>query len=156
MSLMEEPTREAASAALDQYKKLIKPIKQREAKYCEKVGATTTVQFSRKVIANLDFMRKLSSTMSKESRGSESAAPSVAHDSNISDLSKSDVSSVSTVSQASCPLLMPNSSANNTETGNRLRTVLRLIHAPQTPPDRTQSPNLSQIECPPPLRNFVS
>ena len=103
MSLMEEPTREAASAALDQYKKLIKPIKQREAKYCEKVGATTTVQFSRKVIANLDFMRKLSSNMSKESRGYEPAAPSVAQDSNISDLSKSDVSSVSTVSQVSCP-----------------------------------------------------
>ena len=94
---------EAASAALDQYKKLIKPIKQREAKYCEKVGATTTVQFSRKVIANLDFMRKLSSNMSKESRGYEPAAPSVAQDSNISDLSKSDVSSVSTVSQVSCP-----------------------------------------------------
>jgi hypothetical protein len=86
---------EAANSALEQYRKLINPFKHREARYSEKVGPATGNHFSSKVIANIDFLKKLSSDMSVQS--TQSCPKSTADHSNGSKVSNSTTSTVSEV-----------------------------------------------------------
>ena len=89
---------DAANAALAQYRKRINPFQQREKKYRDKVGPATGDQFSRKVIANLDFMKKLSSDMKSVQSTSSSNQDKVT---TAFDSSQSTASSVSVPSQVS-------------------------------------------------------
>ena len=99
---------DAVYIALQEYRQSLYPFTQREARYREQVGPATSVQFSTKVIANLEFMKKLSTDMSgksvasateqnSQSGQSTETAPSKAAPSN------STTSSVSEVSQATMP-----------------------------------------------------
>ena len=96
----------AAHAALEQYRKLLHPFQQREARYRDKVGPAKGAHFSRKVIANLDFMKKLSSDISTQSMASN---PSSRAHSTTSYASNSTTSSVSAPSQVLPPIIQPES-----------------------------------------------
>lgn len=89
---------EAAHAALEQYRKLINPFTQCKERYREKVGPVRGTQFSHKVIANLDFMKKMSTDLSVQSQKSNSSSQD---NSSTSQSSNSTASSVSAPSQGS-------------------------------------------------------
>jgi hypothetical protein len=57
--------KEAAQAALDAYRRRLYPFTQREAKFRAEVGAPPAIVLSKRVIANLDFIKNLSSPVSK-------------------------------------------------------------------------------------------
>ena len=95
--------------ALQEYRQSLYPFTLREARYREKVGPPTSVQFSPKVIANLEFMKKLSTDLSgksttsgitdQNSQGGQSTGTATSKPSP----SSSTTSSVSEVSQATRP-----------------------------------------------------
>ena len=101
----------AANAALEQYRKLINPFKQREERYREKVGPVSGPQFSHKVIANLDFMKKLSSDMSVQSQKSTSSSQNKSSSSQASTSTASSASEPSQVSHHRSPSHPANSPA---------------------------------------------
>jgi Mg2+ and Co2+ transporter CorA len=87
--------KEAAQQELDAYRRRLYPFTQREAKFREDVGPPPVVHLSKRVIANLDFIKRLSSDSTNEEK---SEAPTVTNDN-----SKSTTSSVSSVSQVTRP-----------------------------------------------------
>ena len=58
---------EAAYKAFEEYRTLLYPFRQREARYREKVGPAQSEKYNHKVIANLDFMRQISDNLKKQS-----------------------------------------------------------------------------------------
>ena len=92
--------KEVAQQALDDYRRRLYPFTQREAKFREDVGPPPVVHLSKRVIANLDFIKRLSS---QGSNGAEEKTDAQS-DSNIDNSTTG--SSVSSVSQATQP---PNS-----------------------------------------------
>ena len=100
---------DAVYIALQGYRQSLYPFTLREARYREQVGPATSVQLSTKVIANLDFMKKLSTEMSGNSTASATEHNSQAGQSaDTAATSKSvppfsTTSSVSDVSQATMP-----------------------------------------------------
>ena len=58
---------DAVYIALQEYRQSLYPFTLREARCRKQVGPATSVQFSTKVIANLEFMKKLSTDMSGKS-----------------------------------------------------------------------------------------
>ena len=96
--LLFPPTdKEAAQKALDAYRRRLYPFTQREAKFREDVGPPPVVHLSNRVIANLDFIKRLSTPGSKEVEESDSQTD------RKNEASESDASSVSSVSQATRP-----------------------------------------------------
>ena len=91
---------EAANDALEKYRKLINPFRHREERYSQKVGPVTGPQFSRKVIANIEFMKKLSSDMSVKSTHS---CPRSSDNSTAPPASTSTTSSVSASTKSNRP-----------------------------------------------------
>ena len=89
--------KEAAQQALDAYRRRLYPFTQREAKFREEVGPPPVVHLSKRVIANLDFIKKLSSL---DSKGAEK--PDAETDSKNENSTQTG-SSVSSVSQATRP-----------------------------------------------------
>ena len=57
--------KDAAQAALDAYRRRLYPFTQREAQFRADVGSPPAIVLSKRVIANLDFIKKLSSPASK-------------------------------------------------------------------------------------------
>ena len=108
---------DAANAALMQYRKRINPFQQREARYREKVGPATGDYFSRKVIANLEFMKKLSSDMSVQPTSSHPSSQDKS--TTASDSSHSTASSVSAPSQIFSPTIPPESGPHQEDDQNR-------------------------------------
>ena len=64
---------EAATLALESYRRRLYPFKQREEKFRESIGPPSSIQMSRSVIANLDFIKRLS-TSSQQSETSTNAS----------------------------------------------------------------------------------
>ncbi|KAI2507667.1 hypothetical protein MHU86_6760 [Fragilaria crotonensis] len=60
--LFTPPYTEAATLALEDYRRRLYPFTQREAQFRENVGPPPYIQFSKSVIANLDFIKRLSAT----------------------------------------------------------------------------------------------
>ena len=87
--------KEAAQQALDAYRRRLYPFTQREAKFREDVGPPPAVHLSNRVIANLDFIKRLSSDTNTEEKSA------VRTDNN--DNSETTASSVSSVSQVTRP-----------------------------------------------------
>lgn len=58
---------EAATKALDEYRKRLYPFTQREAQFRESIGPPPFIHMSKSVIANLEFIKRLSSTNSQSS-----------------------------------------------------------------------------------------
>ena len=56
---------EAASNALEIYRRRLYPFTQREAKFRDSVGPPPDIQMSRSIIANLDFIKRLSTSSQK-------------------------------------------------------------------------------------------
>jgi hypothetical protein len=91
---------QAANVALEEYRKRLYPFTQREARFRSDIGPPPTVHLSKHVIANIDFMKKLSSNppsgsplpIDQASNGASSA------DSFVSG------TTVSSVSQATIPI----------------------------------------------------
>ena len=54
--------KEAATEALEEYRRRLYPFTQREAKFREDVGPPPIIQYSKRVIANLDFIQRLSAS----------------------------------------------------------------------------------------------
>ena len=54
--------REAATIALEEYRRRLYPFNQREARFRESIGPPPFIQMSKSVIANLDFIKQLSSS----------------------------------------------------------------------------------------------
>jgi hypothetical protein len=89
--------KEVAQQALDDYRRRLYPFTQREAKFREDVGPPPVVHLSKRVIANLDFIKRLSSSASKGAEKSDAQTES------NNDNSSSTGSSVSSVSHATRP-----------------------------------------------------
>ena len=63
--------KEAAQQALDAYRRRLYPFTQREAKFCEDIGPPPVLHLSKRVIANLDFIKSLSSPSSNKADQTE-------------------------------------------------------------------------------------
>ena len=90
--------KEAAQQALDAYRRRLYPFTQREAKFREDVGPPSVVHLSKRVIANLDFIKRLSSPDSNDAAKSDAQTDSNNENSTLTG------SSVSSMSQATRPL----------------------------------------------------
>ena len=89
--------KEAAQQALNAYRRCLYPFTpQREAKFREDIGPPPVLHLSKRVIANLDFIKSLSSSTSNKAEQLEAQ-------SDTNDNSTSTASSVSSVSQATRP-----------------------------------------------------
>ena len=80
--LFTPPYTEAATVALEDYRRRLYPFTQREDQFRENVGPPPYIHFSKSVIANLDFIKHLSSnnnssSSSPISKGSEAEQSSV-------------------------------------------------------------------------------
>jgi hypothetical protein len=64
--------KEAAQSALEAYRRRLYPFTQKEAKFREEVGPPPTIVLSKRVIANLEFIKSLSSAASKVSKAKAS------------------------------------------------------------------------------------
>ena len=104
---------DAATAALEHYRRLLYPFTQREANFRSNVGPPPVVHLSKSVIANLAFMKRLSS-----SKSSNPTSPNASCPTHASDASSASGSTVSSVSQATRPL----TSADSLRKQLRLRT----------------------------------
>ena len=87
---------EAATVALEDYRRRLYPFTQREAQFRDTVGPPPYIHFSKSVIANLDFIKRLSSSnnssISPTSKESEAEQSSVTTpDSGITDSSVSQI-----------------------------------------------------------------
>jgi hypothetical protein len=87
--------KEAAQQDLDDYRRRLYPFTQREEKFCKDVGPPPVVHLSNRVIANLDFIKHLSS-------GSNNEEKSEAQTDN-NENSTPTASSISSASQATRP-----------------------------------------------------
>ena len=94
--LFTPPQFKAANDALDAYRKRLYPFKQREAQFRASIGPPPVVHLSRPVIANLEFMKRLSSDHASGASTCDQESPD-----NISATGSG--STVSSVSQATCP-----------------------------------------------------
>jgi hypothetical protein len=86
--------KDAATKALEEYRRRLYPFTQREAKFREDVGPPPVIQYSKRVIANLDFIQRLSSP------GAANQSAKVDSQPDNQANSTSSGSSVSSVSQA--------------------------------------------------------
>ena len=101
--LFTPPHLEAATLALEAYRKRLYPFKQREAQFRDNVGPPPFVHLSKSVIANIDFMKRLSS--SNASRASPSTSVSaVSSPDNSSTASSVSGTTASSTSQVTRPL----------------------------------------------------
>ncbi|KAI2497152.1 hypothetical protein MHU86_17355 [Fragilaria crotonensis] len=100
--LFTPPYTEAATLALEDYRRRLYPFTQREAQFRENVGPPPYIQFSKSVIANLDFIKRLSAT-----KHSSSPSPT-SKDSEVEQCSvttpESGITDSSSVSQITRPL----------------------------------------------------
>jgi hypothetical protein len=87
----------AAEKALEAYRRRLYPFTQREAKFREDVGPPPVIQYSKRVIANLDFIKRLSSPETTQADKTDTKPDS------SQDNTASQGSSVSAVSQATSP-----------------------------------------------------
>jgi hypothetical protein len=88
--------KEAAEKALEAYRRRLYPFTQREAKFREDVGPPPVIQYSKQVIANLDFIKRLSTSETTQEDKTDIQPDNQAN-------SASQGSSVSSVSQGSSP-----------------------------------------------------
>jgi hypothetical protein len=89
-----------ASAALEQYRRLLYPFTQREAQFRSRIGPPPVVHLSTSVIANLEFIKRLSSQTSKSCTPTNVSAPT----NQSFDNSSASSTTVSSVSQATRPV----------------------------------------------------
>jgi hypothetical protein len=94
--LFTPPQFKAANDALDAYRKRLYPFKQREEQFRASIGPPTVVHLSRHVIANLEFMKRLSSDHASGASTCEQEPPD-------NHSASGSGSTVSSVSQATCP-----------------------------------------------------
>ena len=90
----------AASAALEQYRRLLYPFTQREAQFRTRIGPPPVVHLSTSVIANLEFIKRLSSQTSKSCTPTNVSAST----NQSSDNSFASGTTLSYVSQATRPI----------------------------------------------------
>ena len=120
---------EAATKALEDYRQLLYPFTQREAKFRESVGPPPFIHMSRHVIANLDFIKRLSSNSSQLGDLSTNASPSndstssaATPDSDMTELSPPQVVRPPT-SQESLQKLYRQHTLNSSSSADESRTV---------------------------------
>ncbi|KAI2491347.1 hypothetical protein MHU86_23201 [Fragilaria crotonensis] len=99
--LFTPPYTEAATLALEDYRRRLYPFTQREAQFRENVGPPPYIQFSKSVIANLDFIKRLSAT---KHSSSPLLHPKIRKWNNVRSPPESGITDSSSVSQITRPL----------------------------------------------------
>ena len=93
--------KDAAQSALDAYRRRLYPFTQREAQFRAAVGPPPAIILSKRVIANLDFIKKLSSPASQAKASEATASEATASEVTASeDMASADTASEDTASEA--------------------------------------------------------
>ena len=66
---------EAATTALESYRRLLYPYTQRESKFRDSIGPPTSIHMSRSVIANLEFIKRLSTSSQQSDTATNASEP---------------------------------------------------------------------------------